>query len=107
MDFTGIGALTAVLAALGGVVKLVLDALNKADERHNNTLSKMQEQQTAAIKEMQERQEKFLGNHMSSNTKAMERVAEQLAALTQEAQSAHLRERERERYRTDEGGRMP
>lgn len=84
MDFTGIGALTAVLAALGGVVKLVLDALNRADERHNTTLKEMAAQQNDAIKDMQARQEKFLGNHMSALTRSNENVAAVLDELVRE-----------------------
>lgn len=75
MDFTGIGALTAVLAALGGVVKLVLDALAKQDERHN-----------AAMEAMQKRNETFLGNHMSGNTKALNDLTEVIAQLVVEVQ---------------------
>ncbi len=55
------GALAAVLAALGGVLKLVLDHLARSNAAHQE-----------ALEEMQARQEKFLGNHMSGNTKALE-----------------------------------
>lgn len=73
-----LAAIATVLAALGGVVKLVLDALAKADDRHNLTLERMAAQQAAAIVEIQTRQEKFLGNHMSKNTAALEAVAKRL-----------------------------
>lgn len=65
-----LGALAAVLAALGGVLKLVLDHLGRADARHEE-----------ALKVYQERQEKFLGNHMSGNTKALTDLTEVIAEL--------------------------
>jgi hypothetical protein len=68
-----LGAVAAVPAAMGGVLKLVLDHLRRMDEKH-----------TLAIEKMQERQEKFLGNHMSGNTRALENVARKLESLAQE-----------------------
>lgn len=48
-----LAVIPAVIAAMGGVLKLVLNALDRVEER----------------------QEKFLGNHMSSNTKALADLA--------------------------------
>lgn len=62
-----IGGMTAVLGALAGVVKLVLDAQKATEERH-----------IAANASQEERFEKFIGNHMSLNTRALERVADRL-----------------------------
>lgn len=62
-----IGGMTAVLGALAGVVKLVLDAQKATEERH-----------IEANARQEERFEKFIGNHMSLNTRAMERVADRL-----------------------------
>lgn len=76
MELAAIGT---VLAAMGGVLKLVLDHLKRMDEAHN-----------AAIKDLQRRQELFLGNHMSANTKAMQDVAQQLERLTDDARAAHI-----------------
>lgn len=60
-------ATATVIAALGGVLKMVLDAAKGTEDRH-----------TAAIERIEARQEKFLGNHMSTNTHALERVADRL-----------------------------
>lgn len=68
-----LAAVTAVLGALAGVVKIVLDAMAKQDDKH-----------TAAIEAMQARQEKFLGNHMSGNTKALNDLTEVIAQLVEE-----------------------
>lgn len=65
-----LGAVAAVLAALGGVLKLVLDHLGRADARHE-----------AALEQIQARQEKFLGNHMSGNTKALADLTEVISEL--------------------------
>lgn len=83
-----LAALATVLGALGGVVKLVLNAMSEQDARHDEN-----------IRTYQERQEKFLGNHMSGNTRALERVANQLEALNAEAERAHRHADENERDR--------
>ncbi len=57
MDTTAILAvIPAVIAAMAGVIKLVLNALDRVEQR----------------------QEKFLGNHMSGNTKAMQDLAKSI-----------------------------
>jgi len=68
-----LAAVATVLAAMGGVLKLVLDHLRRMDEKHDEALEKMQN-----------RQETFLSNHMSGNTRALQNVAIKLEALAQE-----------------------
>lgn len=65
-----IGSMAAVLAALGGVVKIVLDFQRSSEERHIEANAKLEE-----------RFEKFIGQHLERNTRAQERVADRLAAL--------------------------
>lgn len=65
-----LASVAAVLAALGGVLKLVLDHLSRSDDKHE-----------AALTAYQERQEKFLGNHMSGNTKALTDLTEVISEL--------------------------
>lgn len=59
-----------MLGALTGAIKLVLDAQKNSEERHIQANAKLEE-----------RFEKFLGNHMSGNTRALERVADRLEAV--------------------------
>lgn len=73
-----LGAVAAVLAALGGVLKLVLDHLRKSDEAH-----------TAAIHTMQERQENFLSNHLSKNTNTIENLTVVSSELVKGVQKLH------------------
>lgn len=73
-----LAAIAAVLAALGGVVKLVLDANAKQAAAH-----------TKAIEQMQDRQEKFLGNHMSANTKALNDLVVVIEQLVEEARDGN------------------
>jgi hypothetical protein len=54
----------------------------------------MSDKHEEALERIQARQEKFLGNHMSGNTRAMESVAAQLKALT-DGQAAILSEAKR------------
>lgn len=49
-DAALLAAIPAVIAAMGGIIKLVLNALDRVEQR----------------------QETFLGNHMSGNTKALQ-----------------------------------
>jgi hypothetical protein len=72
------GALAAVLAALGGVLKLVLDHLRKMTDQH-----------TAAIDAMQARQETFLGNHMSGNTRALNDLVTVTGELVDSVNTLH------------------
>jgi uncharacterized protein YpuA (DUF1002 family) len=67
-----LGALAAILAALGGVIKLVLDAMGKQTDKH-----------IAAMREQELRQEKFLGNHMSGNTAALAALVEVVSELVE------------------------
>lgn len=73
-------AVAGIIVALGGLlvgvnklVKYLLDFVKDTQERHEA----FQAQQHAEW-------QRFIGNHMSSNTKAMERVADQLEALTRQ-----------------------
>lgn len=75
MDYA---ALATVLVAMGGVLKLVLDALKKADERHE-----------AAILALQQRNETFLGNHLSANTRALSSVESALAGVVKTVEQLH------------------
>lgn len=87
-----LAALAAVLAALGGVVKLVLDAMARQDDRHSK-----------AMDQMAQRQEKFLGNHMSGITRALEDVAKEMHRLVNEATEAH-REAAKRGYGVEDDG---
>ena len=60
-----LAVIPAVIAAMGGVIKLVLNALDRVEAR----------------------QEKFLGNHMSSNTKALQDLT---SAITSHAAKSEL-----------------
>lgn len=74
MDFA---ALAAVIAALGAVLKLTLDAL--ADQRRGF--------------------EKFLGNHMSSNTRALQQMARSVEILTDRLERQEAEKRQEPDYR--------
>lgn len=71
MDSAFLAVIPAVIAAMGGVIKLVLNALDRIETR----------------------QEKFLGNHMSSNTKALEDLASAVRAHTAKSELDLLRMR--------------
>jgi len=60
-----LAVIPAVIAAMGGVLKLVLNALDRVEAR----------------------QEKFLGNHMSTNTKALQDLT---SAITSHAAKSEL-----------------
>lgn len=78
-----LAAVATVLAALGGVIKLILDKLDKMEERHDQEMRQRDATWQAALLEHRVATEKFLGNHMSGNTKALEAlvtVVESLAA---------------------------
>lgn len=75
-------ATTAVLAALGGLLKVVLDALSKSEATHVAAILASEQRHAEDVARVEARQEKFLGNHMSGNTRAMERVADKLEDLT-------------------------
>lgn len=68
-----IGALAAILAALGGVIKIVLDSMARQTDKH-----------IEAMERQEARQEKFLGNHMSSNTKALNDLVDVISQLVEE-----------------------
>lgn len=84
-SFAPLAAATAtVLAALGGILKVVLDNNARIEERQSTERAAAEERHVLAVERVEARQEKFLGNHMSGNTRAMERVADKLEALTDE-----------------------
>lgn len=70
MELAAIGT---VLAALGAVIKIVLDAIGKQDDRHSTAMT----EQRAGF-------EKFLGNHMSKNTAALNDMAMAVKLLREE-----------------------
>jgi len=64
-----LAVIPAVIAAMGGVIKLVLNALDRVEAR----------------------QEKFLGNHMSGNTKALSDLAQAIEKHTAKSELEWLR----------------
>lgn len=78
VDPGSLGAIVAILAAMGGILKLILSHLDKESKRHDEEMGAQRQQFTT-----------FLGNHMSHNTKAMEDVARQLTELTREVRYEH------------------
>jgi hypothetical protein len=73
-----LAAVATVLAAMGGVLKLVLDHLRKMSDKHDATLEAMQK-----------RQETFLGNHMSSNTATIRNLVEVSGELVSKVDVLH------------------
>lgn len=96
-------AMATVLGAMAGILKVILGHLHASDAARDQALADQDARHQVAIDAMQQRQEKFLGNHMSANTRAMERIvekleediemrqrgADRLAALEAEAAAAH------------------
>jgi hypothetical protein len=71
-----LAALAAVLGAFGGALKIVLDYIGKLDERRERAMA----EQRAGF-------ENFMGNHMSSSTRAQqdtERALRDLVAVVDE-----------------------
>ena len=64
-----LAVIPAVIAAMGGVLKLVLNALDRVEAR----------------------QEKFLGNHMSTNTKALQDLTSVITAHAAKSELELLR----------------
>lgn len=85
-----LAAVATVLAAMGGVLKLVLDYLKRLDEAHaEDTAARDKawqaalEAQTQALSAQMQEQRTFFGNHLSSTTRALDAlvtVVESLAA---------------------------
>jgi hypothetical protein len=73
-----LAAVATVLAAMGGVLKLVLDHLRKMSDKHD-----------AALEAIQKRQEAFLGNHMSSNTATVKNLVEVSGELVRKVEVLH------------------
>jgi hypothetical protein len=64
-----VGAIPAIILAMGGILKLVLNAMERIEER----------------------QEKFLGNHLSQNTAAMKALTESIVRHESKSQLELLR----------------
>lgn len=94
VDPTALAPVAVVLAAMGGLLKVVLDFIGRMTEKHEKELEardkKHEEEQNKRDVQWQEAlaahrlaTETFLGNHMSGNTRALEAlvaVVESLAA---------------------------
>lgn len=78
-SYAPLAAATAtVIAALGGLLKIVLDSQDRSERRHIDAAAALVAQQALIAEKLEARQEKFLGNHMSTNTRALEHVADRL-----------------------------
>lgn len=78
-SYAPLAAATAtVIAAMGGLLKVVLDSMDRSERRADAAASALVAQQALIAEKLEARQEKFLGNHMSANTHAMERVVDRL-----------------------------
>ncbi len=82
MDLNGLAPVAVILAAMGGLLKVVLDYLSRLDARHDEAMRARDLQWQDALAVHRAATEKFLGNHMSNNTRAMEENTKILVALT-------------------------
>jgi len=78
------GAIVVVVAAIGGLLRVLFRYLNRREEAHDTFVAEMRAAHDQAITSQREAFTSFLGNHMSRSTDAMVNVGLNLERLTAE-----------------------
>ncbi len=84
-----LAAVATVLAAMAGLLKLVLDHLRREGDKFDEAIEKADTRHIVAVDTLTGRQERFLANHIDNNTQALQGMSTALGALVETSAQLH------------------